>query len=306
MILTARVTAVQAGMRLDDGAARLFPGLSKSRIRKIIDWGGCSIAGTMVRVASRTLAEHDEIVLGVMEPDEYRERLLARDEILYDDRDYLAVNKAAGLNCQRTPYQLKGTVEHAVTLYFRAAGSHEPARVVHRLDRGTSGVMVFPKNRRAAAHFSAALQRGAVEKIYWALVAGAPDADQWTVNAPIAKINRARYGVALPGKDAQTLFRVRASGVGLTLVEARPLTGRTHQIRVHLAHCGLPILGDTVYGGDPAARLLLHCRSMTFANAAGRTISATAPVDRDFAACCAAAGIPLPVARPAAGGLASD
>lgn len=300
MLLTARVTAAQAGMRLDDGAARLFPGLSKSRIRKIIDWGGCSIAGTMVRVASRLLAEGDEITLGVMAPEEYRELTLGRADILYDDRDYLAVNKAAGINCQRIPYQLKGTMEHAVTLHFRSCGIREPARVVHRLDRGTSGVMIFPKNRRAAAHFSAALQRGAVEKIYWAVVAGTPDTDQWTVTAPIAKVDRARYGVALPGREAETHFRVRAPGSGATLVEARPLTGRTHQIRVHLAHCGLPILGDAVYGGAPAARLLLHCRSMTFVTAEGRTVTATAPVDREFAACCAAAGIPLPDDRPGA------
>lgn len=280
-------------MRLDDGAARLFPELSKTRIRKIIDWGGCAVAGAMVRVASRTLRTGEEVVLGVMEPERYRELAYTRDELLFEDADYLAVNKAAGLNCQRTPYQLKGTVEHAVTLYLRSLGSQEPARVIHRLDRGTSGVMIFPKTRRAAAHISAELKEGRVEKVYWAMVTAEPEVDQWEVDAPIAKVGSARYGVATPGREALTRFAVIARGIGGCLVEARPFTGRTHQIRVHLAHCGLPIVGDATYGGEGAPRMMLHCRSMTFAAGNGRRIAAEAPLDDPFREACASRGITL-------------
>lgn len=293
MILTARAGEGEAGMRLDDGAVRLFPQLSKTCVRKIIDWGGCTVAGAMVRVASRTLRTGEEIVLGVMEPERYREIAYTREELLFENADYLAVNKAAGLNCQRTPYQLKGTVEHAVTLYLRSIGSQEPARVIHRLDRGTSGVMIFPKTKRAAAHISAQLKEGRVEKIYWAIVAAEPESEQWEVDAPIAKVGSARYGVATPGREARTRFTVIGRGEGGVLVEARPLTGRTHQIRVHLAHCGLPIVGDATYGGEKAPRMMLHCRTMSFTAAGGRPVAAEAPLDGDFREACAGRGIPL-------------
>ena len=291
MILKAVVTPATAGLRLDEGAKVLFPELSKTRIRKIIDWGGCVVAGSMVRVASRTLKAGDEIIIGVIEAERCVERELRPDEILIDDRDYLAVNKEAGLNCQRTPYQLKGTLEYMVAVAFRARGNNEPVRVVHRLDRGTSGVMIFPTSQRPAAHLSLLLKEGTVEKRYWALVRGIPETSAWEVDAPITKIGSARYGVGKPGREARSSFRVLATGDGATLIEAMPHTGRTHQLRVHLEHCGLPVVGDATYGGDAAARMMLHCRSMTFRAAEGRVINAVAPVDVSFAAICSQFGV---------------
>lgn len=286
MILKGIVTSDKAGLRLDEGARRLFPELSKTRIRKIIDWGGCAVAGSMVRMASRLLMEGDEIVLGVMEPERCVERELRFDEILIDDREYLAVCKEAGLNSQRTPYQLKGTMEYMVGQLFRKRRSSEPVRVVHRLDRGTSGVMIFPTGQRPAAHLSALLKEGAVEKRYWALVRGLPETTAWEVDAPIAKIGGARYGVATPGREARSGFLVLAVGNEAALVEAIPHTGRTHQLRVHLSHRGLPVIGDHTYAGGPAPRLMLHCRSMSFKADDGREIRAVAPVDTIFVDIC--------------------
>ena len=294
MILKAVVTPASAGLRLDEGAKILFPELSKTRIRKILDWGGCVVAGSMVRVASRLLKVGDEIILGVMEAERCTERELRPDEILIDDRDYLAVNKEAGLNCQRTPYQLKGTLEYMVAVAFRARGNNEPVRVVHRLDRGTSGVMIFPTSQRPAAHLSALLKEGTVEKRYWALVRGIPETPQWEVDAVIAKIGSARYGVAKPGREARSGFRVLVTGNGMSLIEATPHTGRTHQLRVHLEYCGLPVVGDATYGGDTAARMMLHCRSMTFRAAEGREINAVAPADPGFTTICRQCGIECP------------
>ncbi len=291
MILRGFAGPEQAGLRLDDGAKALFPQLSKGEVRRIIDWGGCAVNDVMVRVASRTLREGDELILGVMEAERCVELAYTAADMLYEDRDYLAVNKAAGLNSQRTPYQLKGTVEYAVDRYLKSQGSGEPARVIHRLDRGTSGVMFFPKHKKAATHISYLLKTGGVEKIYWALVPGRPEADTWTVDAPIAKLNKFRYGVALPGREARTEFRVLATGRGATLVEARPLTGRTHQIRVHLVHTGLSIIGDQPYGGLPAPRMMLHCRAMSFKTRDCREVRAEAPVDAAFVAVCAEYGI---------------
>ncbi len=291
MILKDTVTAEQAGMRLDDGARELFPRLSKGEIRRIIDRGGCMVSGVLVRVASRTLAEGDEIALGVMEGERFAELTYTAEDMLFEDREYLAVNKKAGVNSQRTPYQLKGTVEYAVEQYLRATGVNEPARVIHRLDIGTSGVMFFPKTKAAATHVSALLKAGKVEKRYWALVGGEPEKDEWAEEGAIARLSKFRYGVAPKGMKAATLFRVISRGNGAALMEARPLTGRTHQIRVHLAHCGLPVIGDQAYGGPPAPRMMLHCRFMSFRAANGRPISATAPVDADFIKVCAEYGI---------------
>jgi len=290
MILLARVGAEQAGMRLDDGAKLIFPQFSKGEIRRIIDWGGCNISQALVRVASRALKEGDEIALGVMDQERCVELVYTKKEIIFEDKDFIAVYKAAGFNSQRTPYQLKGTVEYAVDCYMKAIGLKDPARVVHRLDRGTSGVMFFPKHKQAATMISNLLKEGKVEKTYWALVSGTPEQPEWKVDAPIGKLSKFKYGVAQAGKPARTLFRVIGAGDGVTMIEARPLTGRTHQIRVHLSQGGFPIIGDEAYGGVPAPRMMLHCRSMRFTGAKGRIIEAVAPTDVAFTeeskACC--------------------
>jgi len=281
-------------MRLDDGAKDLFPNLSKGDIRRIIDRGGCTVAGVMIRVASRTLREGDEIALGVMEQERFSEIIYTPADMLYEDLEYLAVNKAAGMNSQRTPYQLKGTVEYAVDRYLKSSGVNEPARIIHRLDVGTSGVMFFPKGKRPATHISAMLKSGKVEKVYWALVSGNPEEEKWTVNDPIARLSKFRYGVSLSGREAHTRIVVMSRGHGAALVEVMPLTGRTHQIRVHLAHSGCPIVGDQAYGGPAAPRIMLHCRSMAFRAADGRAVAAAAPVDEDFLKVCMQSGVTPP------------
>lgn len=273
-----------AGTRLDDAAKALFPQYSKGEIRRIIDWGGCYLSQTLVRVASRTVKEGEEIALGIMEAERCIELVYKKEELLYEDKDFLAVYKAAGFNSQRTPYQLKGTVEYAVECYMKSIGLRDPSRVVHRLDRGTSGVMFFPKHKQAATLISNLLKDGKVQKTYWALVSGSPDQQNWKVDAPLGKVSKFKYGVALNGKPARTVFRVVGEGAGVAAVEAKPLTGRTHQIRVHLAHSGFPIIGDEAYGGIPASRMMLHCRGMRFTNARGKVIEAFAPIDAEFEA----------------------
>jgi RluA family pseudouridine synthase len=302
VILHGTVTAALAGRRLDDVVHALFPQLSKGRIRKVIDWGGCRVNGDVVRVASRGLHPDDGLVVGITDEERFVEYAIDPGALLLDDPEYLALSKPAGIYCQRTPYQLKGTVEFAVAQYFKSTGSPEPARIVHRLDRGTSGVMLFPKTRESAAHLSRQLEVGRVEKVYWALVAGVPQEKDWTVEAPIAPLGKSEFAVREDGRTAETRFRLLgcgrdALGAEVSLVEARPQTGRTHQIRLHLVHAGHPVLGDDRYGGaPPAPRMMLHCRSMAFAAADGRPVAAVAPLEARFEAACAASGITPPVA----------
>ncbi len=282
MILRKSVGKEQNGSRLDDAIATLCPGVSKSEARRIIDRGGCTVNVALVRVASRSVKAGDVIEIGIMEAGRFKELQLSPEALLYEDAELIAVNKPAGINSQRTPYQLKGTLEYWVTEYFKAGGNNEPARVVHRLDRGTSGAMLFPKNRQAAARFSKQFQDGLVDKLYLALVCGRPDQEAWTVDAPIGKVASARYGVVEGGKESQTEFRTLVSSGELSLVEARPLTGRTHQIRVHLESVGLPIVGDSTYGGQPAGRMMLHCSAMTFQNAKLMEVTVSASLDGEF------------------------
>jgi RluA family pseudouridine synthase len=218
-----------------------------------------------------------------MEKGRFHELTLPPEALLFEDAELIAVNKPAGINSQRTPYQLKGTLEFWVTEYFKSQGNSEQARVVHRLDRGTSGVMLFPKHKPAAAWLSSRFQDGLIDKRYLALVSGCPGQEIWTVDAPIGKIASSRYSIVPGGKSAVTEFRLLSSSGGVSLVEARPLTGRTHQIRVHLESSGLPIVGDTTYGGTSAVRMMLHCSTMTFQNPVGKEVRVCAPLDGAFA-----------------------
>ncbi|HWI40196.1 MAG TPA: RluA family pseudouridine synthase [Verrucomicrobiae bacterium] len=294
MILRGVTTQAEEGLRLDEAAPRLFPSLSRGEVRRIIERGGCVVGGSMSRVASRRVKPGEEIVLGVMEAGRFSDFFLTPELVLYEDADYLAVNKPAGINAQRTPYQLCGTMEYAVTRWFRERGIADPARIVHRLDRGTSGVMLFPKSRQAAAHLSTVFASGGVEKRYWALVTGGAPGETWEADGAIGKVGTARYGVTSPGKPARTLFRVLFASERGALLECIPLTGRTHQIRVHLSHRRLPIVGDSTYGGEPAPRMMLHCRAMSFRTPSGSTVSAVADPGHDFLAACLALGVTPP------------
>ncbi|MDD5287399.1 MAG: RluA family pseudouridine synthase [Desulfuromonadaceae bacterium] len=282
MIIRKTIGSEQNGLRLDDAIALLCAGVSKSEARRIIDRGGCTVNVAMVRVASRGVRTGDIIEIGLMETGRFSELVLPPEALLFEDAELIAVNKPAGINSQRTPYQLKGTLEFWVSEYFKSQGNSEPARVVHRLDRGTSGAMLFPKQKRAAAWLSARFQEGGVDKRYLALVSGCPKHEQWTLDAPIGKVSSGRYGIVPGGKSAVTEFRALSSSGDIWLVEARPLTGRTHQIRVHLEESALPIVGDTTYGDVPAERMMLHCAEMRFKNTAGEEIRICAPLDEAF------------------------
>lgn len=285
MIIRKEIGNQYNGLRLDDAIATLCSGISKSEARRIIDRGGCAVNAAMVRVASRAVKTGDTFEIGVMEAGRFRDLLLPSEALLYEDADLIAVNKPAGINTQRTPYQLKGTLEFWVTEYFKAQGNPEPARVVHRLDRGTSGAMLFPKHKPAAAWLSKRFHDGAVDKRYLALVAGRPQQEFWTVDAPIGKIASARYGIVPGGRSAVTEFRLLSSSGELSLVEAKPLTGRTHQIRVHLEYSEIPIIGDPTYGKQPAERMMLHCSEMTLLDGRDRELRVRAPLDGVFEKC---------------------
>ena len=285
MIKNIIIPAALAGMRLDEALAAAAE-ISKGEARRIIERGGCAINQGMVRVASRPVPIGGQLTVGIMQPGEFRELVLGPEAVVYQDRDLLAVAKPSGVASQRTPYQLKGTLEYWVAEEFVRQQINEPVRVVHRLDRGTSGLMLFPKHRQAAAWLSDLFRQGLIRKRYLALVAGTPAEQRWVADGAIGKLGSSRWGVMPGGRPALTGCQLLKAANGQALVQAEPHTGRTHQIRVHLAAAGLPIVGDPVYGGPPEDRLMLHCVGLIFDAPTGRRLDLSVLPDEAFVRNC--------------------
>jgi len=217
-----------------------------------------------------------------------RDAAALRSWILYDDGLVLVLDKPAGLAVQGgsgTERHLDGLLDALVD----AAG--ERPRLVHRLDRDTSGVLELARSAAMAAHLAAAFRVGEVEKTYWAVTVGVPQPPTGRIDAPLAK-GQMRGGERMTtacedGKPAVTLYQVLArAGTRAAHVALRPLSGRTHQLRAHMIALGTPILGDGKYGGtgaflpglDLPRRLHLHARRLILSHPRGGVIDITAPL----------------------------
>ena len=256
-----------AGWRLDQFLAARGTGLSRTRARKLIEIGGVHLDGRRTRRCGEPVREGTSVAVhydgGPLDPFH-----LADDHILYRDKFVLAVAKPAGVDTQPTPARYQGTLYAALLALLRDPWRplDRPALgMVQRLDRDTSGVLVFSIHPRAHRGLTRAFTERRVDKTYLALVHGRIDADQGEFSSRLARSrqgNRMR-SVEAGGREAVTRFRVRERFPDATLVEVEILTGRTHQIRVHFSEAGHPLLGDRRYGeagGEPdcprnAARL---------------------------------------------------
>ncbi|HKX07566.1 MAG TPA: RNA pseudouridine synthase [Stellaceae bacterium] len=184
--------------------------------------------------------------------------------VLYRDGSILVIDKPAGLAVHPGPSTPESLERHLPALRF---GIREVPRLVHRLDRDTSGCLVLARHARGASKLGRLFSSAAVKKIYWAIVEGAPP-PEGVIDRPLRKITRKDGWHMAPdpaGQSAVTRYRMLGSGNGITWLELAPETGRTHQLRVHCAAEGFPVLGDPVYGRDAATRvpLHLHARSIT-------------------------------------------
>ena len=245
----------EAGQRLDLALAAAA-GRPRSQVRRWIDEGRVRVNRRPARPSQRV---HTGDVLSAEPPEPVRCELAPEPialDVLYEDADVIAVNKPAGLVVHPAPGHPGGTLVNALLHHcgdLAGVGGVLRPGIVHRLDRGTSGVLVAAKSDAAHQHLAGQFRQHSVERIYRALVRGVPREDEGRVERPIGRHrrDRKRMSVASPaGREAATRWRVvrRFPRSGMSWLEIRPETGRTHQIRVHLASAGLPLVGDPVYG----------------------------------------------------------
>lgn len=185
--------------------------------------------------------------------------------LLYRDGSILVIDKPAGLAVHAGPSTAESLERYLAWLRF---GIRDTPRLVHRLDRDTSGCLVLARHARGASKLGRMFSSAAVKKTYWAIVEGAPPALEGAIDRPLKKVTRKegwRMAPDAAGQRAVTHYRVLGSKGGLAWLELAPETGRTHQLRVHCAAEGFPVLGDPVYGREPSPRLPLHlhARSVT-------------------------------------------
>lgn len=283
----------ETGLRLDQFLPARTPELSRGFSRKIIDLGGVHVGGRRVRRCSHPVkaGEPVEVYLDGLPLEVFS---LAPANILYRDAYVLAVSKPSGVETQPTPARYKGTLYEALLRYLR--NPYRPLDapalgMVQRLDRETSGLLIFSIHPRAHRGLSAAFAERRVAKTYLALVQGHPPQATGIFRSRLARSrasNRMK-SVARGGKEAVTRYRILEAFPEAALLEVEILTGRTHQIRIHFAEAGLPLLGDGRYGGPAfvrgraVPRLMLHARALSLPHpVTDAPLSLEAPLPEDF------------------------
>ncbi len=290
-----------SGKRLDQALALLFSDYSRSRLQAWIKEGRVQVDGRL-RKAKEKVWAGEHITLRAMLQDSGR--CEAEDiplDLLYEDEHLLVVNKPAGLVVHPAAGNWSGTLQNALLHHDPELAKLPRAGIVHRLDKDTTGLMVVARSLLAHKRLVEALQAREIKREYMAVVNGLPSAGG-TVDAPIGRhpVNRVRMAVVAGGKPARTHFRIREKFRAHTLLDVQLESGRTHQIRVHMAYVHHPLVGDPVYGGRPKlppaasgdlrsllrgfGRQALHARRLSLVHPlSGKAMVWESPVPEDLA-----------------------
>ena len=288
-----RTTPEDAGKRLDTFLAERLPDLSRSRVQQLLEQGCVLLEGRPAKKNLR-LTPGQCFTLDLPEPEPAE--LLPEDiplDIFYEDEELLVINKPKGLVVHPAPGHEGGTLVNALLFHcgdsLSGIGGVRRPGIVHRLDKDTSGLMLAAKTDRAHAALAAQLSGHSLHRVYAALLIGSPREEAGMVSLPIGRHPTDRKKMAvLPGggREAVTHYRVLEHYSGYSLVECVLETGRTHQIRVHMAALGHPVAGDPLYGGRcalPLSSQCLHAREICFRHpVTGEEMRFACPLPREF------------------------
>ncbi len=269
-----------AAERLDVYIVSQFPGLSRSVATRLVETGKVTVNGQLATKAGQKVRPADDIKIDY-DPKVHAEVPSIELPIIFENKSCVVINKPLGvLSHSKGDFNPEATV--ATWLKAKVKNiSGDRAGIVHRLDRATSGVMICAKTPDALSWLQKQFSTRKVKKTYIAVVQGAPDEKEALIDMPIERNPKKpqTFRVGSNGKPAVTAYKVLKQNEKYSLLEVKPETGRTHQLRVHLEHIGHPIVGDTLYGGPVADRLFLHARSLeiTLPNKNRETFEAPLP-----------------------------
>ncbi len=264
-------TADSPGARLDKYVTDKLSELSRTQVQKLIEAGYVTVNGRIARAGLKLDAgDNISVIIPPPPPSPLSPESIPLT-ILYEDNDVLVIDKPAGLTTHPSPGHPGGTLVNAILAHYPQladmGGSLRPG-IVHRLDRDTSGLIVVAKNSAAQMNLVSQFKARIVRKTYLVLVKGRLTPERGAIEAPIGRSpsDRKRMAVTSGGREARTTYKVVKYLGDYTLLEVKPETGRTHQIRVHLAAIGYPVVGDAVYGvkSDFLSRQFLHAYRLGF------------------------------------------
>lgn len=271
-------------MRLDAYVAQFWPEHSRSTWKKLIEAGSVSVNGKVETSAKRDLGEDDHVTVVQPKKTDFSASELP---IVYEDEHVIVVNKPVGVLTHS-----KGELndEFTVAEFVRPKTSYKQDSnrpgIIHRLDRATSGIIICAKDDETASMLQRQFTNRTLKKQYVAVLEGVPKVTEAVIDLPIGRNPNApsTFRVDVNGKSAQTTYHVLKQTDSRALVDLRPKTGRTHQLRVHMAYIGTPILGDTVYGKKKAERMFLHAASLEVTLPGGKRETFEAPIPPEFEA----------------------
>lgn len=249
---------ISRAQRLDQKVLELLPEISRAFAGKLIDDGKVTVNGAVQTKAGYKLREGDNVTV---EYDFERASVIPSIKlpVIYEDDDCIVIDKPLGvLSHSKGAFNPEATVESWLRSKTKLTGAR--AGIVHRLDRATSGVMICAKTPEALSWLQKQFSQRRIKKTYYAVVTGHLQLPEALIDLPIERNPKApaTFRVGANGKEAKTSYKVLKENEKYSLVELKPETGRTHQLRVHLMHLGHPILGDTLYGGPQFERMMLH------------------------------------------------